>query len=371
MDTSDSGQKDSNEAGFDIENFFREGIEKALHGQARLNIMLVGRAGVGKSTLVNSIFNEQIAPTGVGAPVTRKVTPYTRPHMPITVYDTPGIELGTDGTEISDSYLREIKAHLPHEDERIHFALYCISASTYRFESVEAEVIAALARHVKVAMTLTHCLTPDNPDTLEFVDYLATQELPVLNGRCFLTLAQEARVSGIKIPPFGLSELVRAIYEQLPDAERQTFASYQQVSLQLKVVEAKRIVNARSRTAAMIAAAPIPLLDAIPLSILQIEMLGQISTVMGFEIDPKAVASALATVFGVATVARTAASFFKIFPGVGSVINMGIASATTKALGEVFTTACSRVLQRQIDGEVIDQNDLIKELIRELPRLRN
>src|SRR5262249_52906877 len=156
-------------------------------------------------------------------------------------------------------------------------------------------------------------------------------------------------------------------YKKLPEAQRHTLASYQRVSLELKIAEARRTVNFNTGTAALIAATPIPLVDSVPLSALQISMLGQIATIMGFRIDPKAVAAAFATVLGVASAARTAASFFKILPGTGTTINTTIAATTTKVLGEVFITACTNVLKRQMAGERINQDDIVVELVKELP----
>jgi uncharacterized protein (DUF697 family) len=123
--------------------------------------------------------------------------------------------------------------------------------------------------------------------------------------------------------------------------------------------------------AALIAATPIPLADSIPLSALQISMLGQISNIMGFKVDPKAIATAFATVLGVASVARTTASFFKIFPGTGTTINATIASTTTKILGEVFINACTNVLMRQTAGDYIHHDDIVSEFIKEFPLLLN
>jgi uncharacterized protein (DUF697 family) len=214
---------------------------------------------------------------------------------------------------------------------------------------------------------LTQCPSPDDARANKFARYVTSLGLPVLDGKCFMTLAEEDNFAGIKLPPFGLPDLVSSIYHQLPEAEQYTLASYQRVSLELKVAEAKRSVNFSMGTAALIAATPIPLVDSIPLSALQINMLGQIATIMGFRVDPKAVAAAFATVLGVASVARTTASFFKIFPGTGATINATIASTTTKLLGEVFITACANVLMRQMTGEHIHQDDIVIELIKELP----
>ncbi|MGH3932047.1 MAG: YcjF family protein [Pseudonocardiaceae bacterium] len=354
---------------FNLEAFFREGLAQALGTKAQLNVMLAGRVGVGKSTLVNAIFGEQIAETGVGPSITQTIQRYSRPNTPIAVYDTPGIELGVEADLLAKTYLTEIRAQLGEDDTRIHFCLYCVRARDERFETVEAEVVKALAKDVLVALVLTQCPTAEDPRASKFAQYLDSLTLPVLDEKCFMTLAEEDKVAGVKLAPFGLADLVSSIYHQLPDAQRHTLASYQRVSLELKVAEARRHVNFSMGTAALIAATPIPLIDSIPLSALQIGMLGQITTIMGFKANPKAVATAFAAVLGVASAARTTASFFKIFPGIGRTINATIASTTTKALGEAFITACTKVRQRQMAGETIHEEDIVSELLKELPSL--
>jgi uncharacterized protein (DUF697 family) len=356
---------------FNLEKFFRDGFSQALRGRSRLNVMLAGRVGVGKSTLVNAIFGEPIAPVGVGTSITQSIRRYVQPHLPISVYDTPGIELGVEAELLAKTYLTEIRRQMDDDDARVHFCLYCVRTRDERFETVESDIVRALAKDVLVALVLTQCPTDDDPRANRFARYLTSLELPVLDGRCFMTLAEEDNVAGVTLPPFGLPDLVNAIYHQLPDAERHTLASCQRVSLELKIAEAKRSVNFNMGTAALIAATPIPLVDSIPLSALQISMLGQIATIMGFKVDPRAVATAFATVLGVASVARTAASFFKIFPGTGTTINTTIASTTTKILGEVFINACANVLMRQMAGERILHDDVVGELLKELPALLN
>ena len=356
---------------FNLEKFFREGLSQALRGKNRLNVMLAGRVGVGKSTLVNAIFGEPIAPTGVGSSITQSIQRYVRPNLPISVYDTPGIELGVDADPIARNYLAEIKKQMGEDDTRVHFCLYCVRTRDERFETVESDIVRALAKDVLVALVLTQCPTPDDHRALKFAQYLTSLGLPILDGQCFMTLAEEDRVAGVKLAPHGLPDLVRSIYHQLPDAERHTLASCQRVSLELKIAEARRSVNVNVGKAALIAATPIPLADSIPLSALQISMLGQISTIMGFRVDPKAIATAFAAVLGVASVARTAASFLKLFPGSGTTINTTIASSTTKILGEVFINACTNVLMRQAAGEYIHQDDIVSEFIKEFPLLLN
>jgi len=355
---------------FDPERFFRDGMKDSLGKQGPLNMILAGRTGVGKSTLINAIFGEQLAETGVGAPVTALMYRHKRPGIPITIYDTPGIELGQNADRVLRDYLAEIKKNAADPQNRIHFALYCVRASDRRFEEFEATIIRKLAQELPVVLVLTQVLDRNEPETRQFIDYLTGLDLPVLHGRVFPTLAASFTIAGITLPQSGLVELVNAIYAKLPLAAAQTLASYQQVSLDLKIDEAHKVVLASCAGAAAIAATPIPLLDAIPLSVLQLGMLGRITTVMGLRIDPKSVATALAGIMGVATAARTVAGFFKVFPGVGSAINASIAVGVTKSLGSLYISACTEILHRQIAGEVIAESDITAELIKSFRRLR-
>jgi len=53
----------------------------------RFNLAIVGPTGVGKSSLVNAVFGEDRAATGVGLPVTRGVQYYTDKSLGIWDFD--------------------------------------------------------------------------------------------------------------------------------------------------------------------------------------------------------------------------------------------------------------------------------------------
>src|SRR5664279_3226129 len=62
----------------------------------RFNLAIVGGTGVGKSSLVNAIFDEPRAATGVGLPVTAGVSYYQSDSGSLGVWDFEGFEIGTD-----------------------------------------------------------------------------------------------------------------------------------------------------------------------------------------------------------------------------------------------------------------------------------
>jgi len=52
-------------------------ISERIKNLNRLNIIVAGKTGVGKSTLINAVFRDKLAETGIARPVTdrmRKIT---------------------------------------------------------------------------------------------------------------------------------------------------------------------------------------------------------------------------------------------------------------------------------------------------------
>ena len=80
-------------------NFFEKKIEylsstiiKDYSNKTKhLNIYLIGKSGIGKSTLINKIIGKNEAPTGVGRPITQFTKSYESNN--IRLLDTKGIEM--------------------------------------------------------------------------------------------------------------------------------------------------------------------------------------------------------------------------------------------------------------------------------------
>ncbi|NLW11160.1 MAG: GTP-binding protein, partial [Clostridiaceae bacterium] len=54
---------------FELYNQFFDLIEEEEKKMHTANLMVVGKTGVGKSTLINSVFRDNLADTGIGTPV--------------------------------------------------------------------------------------------------------------------------------------------------------------------------------------------------------------------------------------------------------------------------------------------------------------
>jgi predicted GTPase len=77
------------------------------------NIMLIGKTGVGKSTLINNIFRENLAETGIGKPVTQHLRRISKEGIPINLYDSRGLELDSD-------VQKKVREDINAEIDRIH-----------------------------------------------------------------------------------------------------------------------------------------------------------------------------------------------------------------------------------------------------------
>jgi uncharacterized protein (DUF697 family)/GTPase SAR1 family protein len=352
----------------DLAQQFDLGLQQFIKDQAPLNMILAGRPGAGKSTLVNTIFGEDFAATGIGASVTKEIVRYARPGFPIAIYDTPGIELGRGLTEVRQGYLDEIRRNGDSDERRIHFALYCVG--DLRFLEFEAEIVRSLAQEVPVFLVLTQCPTPTDEAKLELARKIEAEQWPVHGGRVLLTLAQPLVIAGTTLPAFGLATLVDLMYQVLPQAVARTLARHQRVSLALKRDEADKIVLWAAAASAAIAIEPIPVVDAIAISGVQFAMLGRISAVMGLTVDIKAVVGGIAGILGVSLAARQAArQIWKLFPGVGTAISAAMSAAITRQMGQAYISACSKILGREIAGEAVATDDVTAEIVNELRRL--
>lgn len=79
----------------------------------KINLMLVGATGSGKSSTINSIFNTKMAKVGIGVdPETKDIECYQLENL--TIWDTPGIG---DVKEKDDEYAKQIIKKLSEVDE--------------------------------------------------------------------------------------------------------------------------------------------------------------------------------------------------------------------------------------------------------------
>ncbi len=344
--------------------YFNGDYERQVQQLGLANILISGQTGVGKSTLINSVFRARLAAEGVGKPVTEHVRRYQVDGVPVTIYDTPGIELGQSKREVIREYKKTIKDSLNRPlDEHVHIGWYCMSAETPRIQDYDVDVIRALAEEVPVLLVLTQCVDDERAEDLETA--IAAENLPI-HGAPLRTLARERTVAGHTIPPRGLEELVERTHEILPEGVRRAFTNAQGVVIRLKVRHARAIVGAAGATAGTVGAVPIPISDAIVLMPIQIGMLAGITAIFGVDVTRGRIAElirGLAKTGGTEWAGKAVVqALLKVVPGT-ELINAAVATAITLALGEAHIQLCKELLHRQSSDRPMTDADMLSFLL--------
>lgn len=314
-----------------------------------LNIIVAGKTGVGKSTLINSVFREKLAETGIGKPVTEHMRKISKKGIPLAIYDTRGFELGREiQEEVKQEVIDTISKGLATQDinKAIHCIWYCINTASNRVEPEEIEWIKELSKdnqitQVPIIIVLTQSFSKKKAD--EMRKMLLDENLDVI--QVIPVLAEDYEIEDLgTAKAYGLDVLIKVMGEALPEELMDTLQNVQIASLEEKKRHAQAAVATASLAAAGEGAAPIPFSDCALLIPTQLGMIASITVIFGFDVNKSIITALLSSTIGAggATfLGKTVVSnLLKFIPGAGSVaggaISAGAAGVITAALGEAY-----------------------------------
>lgn len=311
--------------------------QKQLLKTSKPNVMVLGGTGVGKSSLINKVFGKEVARVGVGEPVTKGCHKYSSETLNVNIFDSEGYEIinGSAGdSNFEQNVIREIKDRQNNTlEEQIHLIWYCISVSTNRLTDYDLTNIKNLCPlSAKLAIVITQC-DLDNLDEHN-QGKTASSYKTILKREGILCPIFEVMIPSQSDDTFELDQLISWSVEALPEeALRQSFIGAQQHNLYLKEKEAFEIIRNRAIAAATVGVTPIPFADAFVLSGIQIEMALKLSSLYGIPAMGQTIVSLLEEKIISMLGKYLASQITKLIPGVGSVINAGVAGGVTYGLG--------------------------------------
>ena len=341
-----------------------QAIGEKIKSLNKLNIIVAGKTGVGKSTLINSVFRAQLADTGMGKPVTTHMRRISKPGIPLNIYDTRGFELGRDAQkEVKDEVVKAIKEGLASKDinKAIHCIWYCINTTSNRIEQEEIDWLRDFSAEnavtqVPVIVVLTQAISKKN--ALAMKNAILDENLDVIQVIPVLAADYEIDEEFTK-EAYGLDVLIQVMSAALPDELQHTLQNVQQVAIGEKKRYAQSVVAASAAAAAATGATPIPFADSAILIPTQAAMIASITAIFGLEVNKSLIMGFLSSVIGTgsATIAGKAvvANLIKLIPGAGTVAGGAISGTTaaliTTALGEAYILLMEAVYKGELTSQ--------------------
>ena len=231
-----------------LEQLSQETIEETLKKLGNINILICGKTGVGKSTLINAVFGSEYAKVDQGKPVTQKIKKIHKSDSPLNLYDSRGLEC-KDYEKILEDLKKFLNSKRNTNDisKQIHLAWICIDENLRRVETAEIELGKLLKdKEVPYTVVITKVMNDNG-----FSDVVC-KEMNIPKKNIVRVRAKELKVDGIniEIPIFGLQDLINLTYELIPEATKNAFAAVQKVDLKFKLIKCQAAIGVSAAAAA-------------------------------------------------------------------------------------------------------------------------
>ncbi|MCH5204577.1 MAG: 50S ribosome-binding GTPase [Oscillospiraceae bacterium] len=182
-------------------------------------VLVIGKTGTGKSSLLNYIFGHEVEKTGAGKPVTEsgfyEHVYKLKEDFHIKIYDSWGLEANK-----SREWLNKVESIVKEHDrlkisEWFNTIIFCISANNSRVEPFEKDIIRQMYEDKNnIVVALTHCDSPNLSENEGMVREILKTGIPrdrIIN----VSSVEGETLGGTKTEQFGKDELFTAIINNL------------------------------------------------------------------------------------------------------------------------------------------------------------
>jgi uncharacterized protein (DUF697 family)/GTP-binding protein EngB required for normal cell division len=349
----------------DEEKKFEEEYKKMQ--SPRPTVLVCGWTGSGKSSLIKTMLVDVDAPISDGTPCTQFFDVYENDL--IRVYDSKGMEKGESVpgfVQKIDGFIKERRT-IDDIEKNIHLIWYAVDAVACRFDDGDAEIAAELFKVLgkkNFVFVLTKCdaarksqLEGLTERIKEKCDVTDQDIIPVCDEEGINNTKTDAEIKN------GVNRLLNHSHYILPEAVRDAWTMAQKVDIEkkldlIKKKKAKAIAIITSATVAAggAAAVPIPIGNTVAITGIQLSMVTGLAAVYSIGLRKEQILPFVAAAAG----RQAASSLLTLIPGLGSVINAGVASAFTGGIGAYCNAVFEKAAIARAKGEKI--TDLVFDI---------
>ncbi len=289
---------DGKEGGLNVEKM-HEVIKKE---KPIMNILLMGAIGVGKSSLINALFGQEVAKAGVGKSLTQHLEKYVDEEKGLILWDTKGIE-AKDYQNTMESLKKEMEDSFKtlNEKKAIDVAYLCVKETSSRVEEREKELLS-LTKEWNIPTIVVFTNTQEKAG-----DAFVQESQKIINEewgfsgfvRAYVRVNSVAfSFRGMEVPIEGLKELVDETKKCLIDAKKNKqnhFLLIQKANIQARkqamIDKSKTIIHLASGAAGAAGLIPIPFSDVLAIAPIQAGMIYKMNDAFGVKMKDSVAAS--------------------------------------------------------------------------------
>eukprot|EP01090_Pellita_catalonica_P019492 TRINITY_DN6662_c0_g1_i1.p1 TRINITY_DN6662_c0_g1~~TRINITY_DN6662_c0_g1_i1.p1 ORF type:complete len:625 (+),score=102.54 TRINITY_DN6662_c0_g1_i1:62-1876(+) len=256
---------------------YKDAYDEVSRELRKPNVLLTGIIGSGKSSFINALFHDDIAPVGSGTSVTKHFDRYAPKNHPIVLFDSKGLEIGKSKEFIdsTNEFFREHKKKGGDISNCVHVVWYIVNSAMARFQDFEKDICHQLFRRIPIVFVLNKADLSSVAQRAALRKEISAMNLENCFGifdtvclsstvaefknkmeECPSCLSDEISISRKKnimicdkcshkqslMQPNGLIDVIKATISLLPVLARDSFIAAQKVSIEAKQVRAQGII---------------------------------------------------------------------------------------------------------------------------------